>query len=153
MKWKLDRYGSWGYTDVLAVDWARRLLERIHATQTTGFAGVLSVLYAGGDLVAAHMGMRSRTLWHYWFPAYNPKYARYSPGLILLLKMAERAEAEGLSRIELGGPDDYLYKRRLMNSEIAIAEGAVERTSIVTTARRWRRDVRRAVKTIRHGWR
>ena len=103
MRWKVARYAPRGYRDTFAIPWARRLVERVHATQTRGFGGILSVLYAGDEVAAAHMGLRSHSLWHFWFPAYNPRFARYSPGLMLLLKMAQHASAAGLQGIEMGG--------------------------------------------------
>jgi|ERR1041384_1276098 CelD/BcsL family acetyltransferase involved in cellulose biosynthesis len=136
MKWKFDRYSAEGYEDLFAIPWIRQVMKRIHATQRANFGGVLSVLYAGKELAAAHMGIRSRRIWHYWFPAYNPKYARYSPGLILLLKMVQHSSTLGPDIIELGGPSDYLYKQRLMNSEIDLAEGTIERPSLANLARR-----------------
>lgn len=138
MKWKLDRYSRHGYVDIFAIPWVRQLLERIHATQTPRFGGLLSVLYAGEELVAVHLGMRSHDVWHYWYPAYNPTFARYSPGLILLLRMAQHASTLGLRRIELGGSDEYPYKQRLMNGSDVLLEGAVGRVAAVSAARRWR---------------
>jgi CelD/BcsL family acetyltransferase involved in cellulose biosynthesis len=125
MQWKCDRYGELVYPDQLTQAWSRDLLSRIQGTDTPAFAGALSALSVGDELAAVHMGMRSQSVWHYWLPAFNPKFARYSPGLILLLKMAEHAAASGCSRVELGQPDDYLYKRRLMNHSVPLAAGAV----------------------------
>ncbi|HKP73414.1 MAG TPA: GNAT family N-acetyltransferase [Pyrinomonadaceae bacterium] len=113
-----------GKEDSFSWGWTRRLLELIHATQEEDFAGMLSVLCAGDEVVAAHMGMRSRSVWHYWFPCYSRKFSRYSPGLILLLEMARSAESLGVRLIDLGRGDD-LYKRRFMNAATTIAEGAV----------------------------
>lgn len=96
---------------------------------------MLSVLYAGDRMVAAHFGMRSATVWHYWFPAYDPAYAKYSPGVILLLKMAESAPAQGLKIIDLGC-GEHSYKWRLMNGFVPTAKGSVELPGVVTTARR-----------------
>lgn len=140
MKWKLDRYASRGYEDIFAVGWARELVERVHATREDHFGGMLSLLYAGDELAAALMGMRSRTLWHGWLPAYNPRFARFSPGLILLLRMARHAPRVGLERIELGGPEDYAYKQRLMSGSIALAEGTVDRMGWMRAARELRRS-------------
>jgi CelD/BcsL family acetyltransferase involved in cellulose biosynthesis len=94
-------------------------------TETTEFAGMLSALYAGGELVAAHMGMRSRTCWHYWYPAFDPRLARYQPGLVLLLEMARHAADLGVTRIDLGAGDEH-YKVRLANASDLVARGRVE---------------------------
>jgi hypothetical protein len=85
---------------------------------------MLSVLSVDGRVIAAHMGMRSRSDWHYWFPSYDHEFARFSPGLLLLLKMAEAAPAMGISRIDLGKGESQ-YKNRLGSAETMISEGSV----------------------------
>ena len=124
MRCKSAQYRRGGWADIFALPWVARLLGRIHATRTEEFAGVLSALYAGGRLVAAHMGMRSRTIWHYWFPCFRREFAAYSPGLVLLLEMIRSAEPLGLKLLDFGRGDNP-YKRRFMNTAIPIAEGVV----------------------------
>jgi CelD/BcsL family acetyltransferase involved in cellulose biosynthesis len=145
LSWKSVQYRKTGWRDLFALKWGRSLVEHIHATQSESFAGMLSLLYAGDNLVAGHLGMRSRSVWHYWFPAYNPRFAKYSPGLILLLKMAERAPQIGLRTIDLG-TGLTLYKRRLMNASVSVAEGSVERPSWLSFLRRARRKAKRLVQ-------
>lgn len=125
MCWKSKQYQEFGSYDRFAIPWVVALLERLQQTQTDGFAGALSALYAGDTLVAAHFGLRSAREWHGWFLSYNTRFARYSPGLILLLRMAAAAAAAGLERFELGGGVD-LYKRRLANGFSLKARGCVE---------------------------
>jgi len=144
--WKSAQYRKTGWRDLFALKWGRSVVEQIHATQTESFAGMLSLLYAGERLVAGHMGMRSRTVWHYWFPAYDPQLGKYSPGLILLLKLAQHAPQIGLRAIDLG-TGLTLYKRRLMNASIPVAEGSVERPSWLSFVRGARRKARRLVES------
>jgi CelD/BcsL family acetyltransferase involved in cellulose biosynthesis len=106
---------------------------------------MLSLLYAGKQLVAGHLGMRSRTVWHYWFPAYDRQFAKFSPGLILLLKMAQEAEELGLRCIDLG-TGLTLYKRRLMNAAVSVAEGSVERSSCLLLSRSLKRNLKALLK-------
>ena len=68
--------------------------------------------------------MRSRTAWHYWLPTYDRDFAKYSPGLILLLEMAAQAQALGIQTIDLG-KGNALYKQRLMNGAVPLLEGVV----------------------------
>jgi len=144
LNWKSDQYRKTGWRDLFALKWGRSLVERIHATQSEGFAGMLSLLYAGDHLLAGHLGMRSRTIWHYWFPAYDPQFAKYSPGLLLLLKMCEHAPRMGLRTIDLG-TGMTLYKRRLMNASVSVAEGSIERPSWLSLVRGMRRKAKRLV--------
>ena len=138
MRWKFDRYRTRGYFDIYAEPWIRQLLDRIHAKLTPQFGGVLSLLFAGGELAAGHFGLRSRSLLHHWFPAYNPNFATYSPGMILMLEIAKHAPVAGVRQIELGGFDDYPYKRRLMTHSIELAEGVAHVNPAVVAVQRAR---------------
>jgi CelD/BcsL family acetyltransferase involved in cellulose biosynthesis len=91
-------------------------------TQEQEFAGCLSALYVGDDLAAVHAGMRSDRAWHWWFPVYEDRYAKYSPGLILLLDVAREAARLGLDYLDLGKGDDP-YKQSFTNAEIRPSEG------------------------------
>lgn len=136
MGWKFDLYRGLGYSDVFQERWIRHLVEGIHSTQTPHFGGLLSLLYSGDELVAGHMGMRSRSLLHHWFPAFNPQFAHYSPGMVLMLEIAKQAPTVGVRHIELGGYDDYPYKQRLMTHSIELAEGIAHVLPGVAATRR-----------------
>lgn len=111
MRLKSEQYLRTGRWDRFAVPWIAELIERVHACPGPRVSGILSVLYAGSEIVAAHLGMRYGPVWHSWFPAYDVRFAAASPGLILDLEMAKAAESLGASRIDLGrkGP----HKQRL----------------------------------------
>jgi CelD/BcsL family acetyltransferase involved in cellulose biosynthesis len=145
LNWKSEQYRRSRWPDLFARAWARGLAEQIQMTTTPGFAGMLSLLYAGPWLIAGHFGMRSDTVWHYWFPAYNRDFAKYSPGLLLLVKMAQQAEHLGLRSIDIG-TGITLYKKRLMNASVPVAEGSVERPSYLLALRSARRKLRAWIK-------
>ncbi len=139
LKWKSEQYLRTGLVDAFSFPWTRDLLCNIHSTRRPEFSGMLSSLYAGDTLVSAHMGMRSRVAWHYWFPAYSQEHAHFSPGLILLLEMLRGAEHLGIQYVDLG-KGAALYKDLLMNGAVPIAEGLVEVDGWQTAVRRvWRR--------------
>lgn len=125
LDWKSEQYQRSGWSDLFGTRWGRGLVGRLQGLQSPAFGGVLSLLYAGPRLVAGHLGMRSRTIWHYWFPAYARQFAKYSPGLILLLMMAQCAPEFGLRCIDLG-TGISLYKKRWMNASVSVAEGSLE---------------------------
>jgi CelD/BcsL family acetyltransferase involved in cellulose biosynthesis len=143
LRWKSAQRARTRTLDVLQGGWVRDLLERIRCTETSGFACVLSALYVGEDLWAAHLGLRSETVLHLWFPAFERSYSRNSPGMILLLEMARAAPSQGIERIDLGKGDEH-YKRRLMSGSLELAEGAVE----------FRRATKAVRQTLRNakGW-
>lgn len=138
IRWKSEQYRQAGLPDAFGVPWTRELLARIALTQTAEFAGVCSVLRVGNRIVAAHMGMRSRDTFHYWFPGYDPDFAKFSTGIILLLRMTEALADAGVRTIDLG-KGDAQYKQRLMTGAIELREGAVELPSLLASARRLHR--------------
>jgi CelD/BcsL family acetyltransferase involved in cellulose biosynthesis len=139
--WKTAQFRRNRWRDLFSIPWVRQTIEYIHATQTHEFAGILSALYAGDRLVAAHFGMRSASVWHYWFPTYDPAYAKYSVGVMLLLRIAEAAPALGIQTIDLGC-GEHSYKSRLMNGSVSTANGSVELPCATTLARRMWTPVR-----------
>jgi CelD/BcsL family acetyltransferase involved in cellulose biosynthesis len=138
LEWKSKQYRRTGLTDAFGVHWTRALLQEVMRIQNGGFAGTCSVLRAGGEVVAVHAGMRSRGVLHWWFPTYDARYGAYSPGIILLLRMAEAAAALGIRKVDLG-KGDARYKSSLMTCAAPLREGFVELPSLAAAARRLRR--------------
>jgi CelD/BcsL family acetyltransferase involved in cellulose biosynthesis len=121
---KRRQYGSTGARDFFADARHVALMHRLLDTRTDDFAGMLSAVYAGPQLVAAHFGIRAGAVLHWWFPVYAPDLSRYSPGWILLRAVIAAAPDLGLERIDLGrGMDDY--KRRAMTGQQTVLQGAV----------------------------
>lgn len=117
----------------LELPWMRGALDDVFACDEGVFGGMLSVLYAGDHMVALHLGMRHRDQCHVWFITYDPEFAAYSPGLVLLMGMAEAAQAHGFSLLDLGRGSQP-YKARFQTSSIALGEGAVSRPQWVSHA-------------------
>ena len=118
-------------SNVFRERWTRSLLEHIRAVQQPHFGGRLSALYAGDTLVAAHMGMRSEQVWHWWFPVYERVYSRLSPGTQLLLLTAEHAAGENHAFLDLGKGTES-YKQRFADSHLSLVEGWVSSPSPMT---------------------
>ncbi|MFD7894420.1 GNAT family N-acetyltransferase [Streptomyces sp. NPDC059743] len=126
MEWKSAQYRRTGRRDRFAKEWIRALVRQLAETRAPGCSGVLSVLYVADRPVAAHFGLRSRTVLACWFPAYDPAFAKYSPGLILHLRMAEAAAAAGIHTLDLGrGAAEY--KDALKTGGLRVYEGSVAR--------------------------
>lgn len=126
MGWKSAQYRRTGRRDRFAQDWITRLVGLLCRSEEPECRGVLSVLYAADRPVAAHFGLRSRTVLSWWFPAYDRAYAKYSPGLVLQLRMLEAAAADGVETVDLGsGP--ARYKESLKTRDLRVYEGAVVR--------------------------
>jgi CelD/BcsL family acetyltransferase involved in cellulose biosynthesis len=121
---KREQYRRTGALDRLGTRWVVELLRLLQDTDRPDLAGRLSVLHAGGRVVALHLGLRSRRTWHWWIPAYDPAYARHSPGQILLLEMVRACDDEGIDRIDLGAGDSR-YKDRFATDRLVVASGRV----------------------------
>ncbi|MEW2356183.1 GNAT family N-acetyltransferase [Spirillospora sp. NPDC029432] len=122
MAWKSDQYTRTGRTDRFARPWIVDLVRHFHET---GF-GVLSVLRAGDEPVSAHFGLRDGTVMAGWFPAYDTRFGRYSPGMIGHLRLAAGCADAGITEIAMGRGGKE-FKEGFKGREIVIAEGRVAR--------------------------
>jgi CelD/BcsL family acetyltransferase involved in cellulose biosynthesis len=135
---KREQYAATGARDYLATSARRRLLSLLLHTEEPGCSGILSTLHFGDSLVAAHFGIRSEHVLHWWFPVYDPAVAGYAPGWILLRELAMAAPGLGLERIDLGRGDDE-YKRRACTGQVQVAAGAVSGSEVGRVVRQVRR--------------
>jgi CelD/BcsL family acetyltransferase involved in cellulose biosynthesis len=124
-EWKAAQRERTGTFDVLSTPWMRQMVERMLAINDPLFAGVLSVVYAGDRVAAVHLGIRSDTVWHYWFAAYNRDLQVYSPGLIILLEMVRSAPKLGIDMMTLGQGDEP-YKLRFATGSTTLGAGSVD---------------------------
>ena len=125
---KRDQYRATGARDFFAEPDRRNLLHRLMHTKGEGFAGVLSTVHAGDNLIAAHFGIRSESVLHWWFPVYAPEHGKLAPGWMLLRELVIAAPAMGIDRIDLGRGDDE-YKRRAKTGDSTVCQGIVTRSS------------------------
>lgn len=147
MTWKSEQCQRTGTFDYFAIPWCRQLIERIHQSPGDEFGGLLSTLRVDGNLAAAHFAMRSKRVWHSWFPVYCEEYRDYSPGLILLLQIIRTGMMPGGPEYLDFGKGMSLYKRRFMTSSISVASGVVEMPSILNSVRHCRDAVERWSKS------
>ncbi|WP_433242998.1 GNAT family N-acetyltransferase [Streptosporangium sp. CA-135522] len=137
--WKSDQYRRTGRVDRFARPWIVRLVEELHARRSDDFAGVLTMLYAGDTPVAGHFGLRTAHTLVGWFPAYDPAFARYSPGITHHLHMAEHAADAGLRQVDMG-KGGREYKEWLKTGVLMVAEARISRPSPMAAAQ-WLRRV------------
>lgn len=148
MDWKSAQYRRTGRADRFAQPWIIQLLEHLLEERTESFSGLLSCLYAGEELIAGHFGLRSDRVIPTWFPAYDTRFGRHSPGLLLHLFLAEEAAAAGVVHIDMGrGAKEY--KELLKSRDLVVTEGRVTRR-VPTAALHWARraPIRRLRNTV-----
>lgn len=126
LSWKSDQYRRTGRVDRFAQPWIVELTGLMHASRSPDFSGVLTMLYAGDVPVAGHFGLMTATTLVGWFPAYDTEYARYSPGIVHHMQMAEAAAKSGLHIIDMGKGGKE-YKDWLKSGTLYVAEGRVSR--------------------------
>ena len=121
-----------GIPDFMSWGWVAGLLRDLRDERREDFEGVVTACYAGDALVAAHFGMRTDRVWHWWFPVYEAQYAKYSPGSHLLIEVCRLAAARGITSVDLGKGTEP-YKLEFANAAIDLMEG----TAFRSTASGW----------------
>ena len=139
---KREQYQSTGVHDYFADPTRRDLLHRLHRDGM----GVLSTVRAGPHLIAAHFGIQSGRVLHWWFPVYDKNAAHLSPGWILLRELAQAAPAMGVTRMDLGRGEGE-FKRRAMTGSSTVCIGAVTSGAFRTAARKAIKTAIKAAKS------
>lgn len=146
MTWKSEQYQRTYRSDRFRVAWIRELLETLLETRTESFSGTLSMLRAGDTPIAGHFGLRNGSSLAGWFPAFDPAFRRYSPGLLHHLMLAEHAAAAGIVEIDMGRGAKG-YKDCFRSRDLIVAEGRIVRRS-PSAAVHWAR--REPVRRLRN---
>ncbi len=124
--WKREQLRRQRQLDCFRPSWVMPMLNRVLHTRGESFRPMLTAMYAGDELAAINFGLRSGGVLHGWITAYNPVLRKYSPGLTLIVKLAEAAASLGVSRIDMGRGDES-FKRNFCSGATRLAEGAVDR--------------------------
>lgn len=133
--WKSEQYRRTRHFDAFSVAWTNMIVDWLMASEDRECRGVFSTLEIGGQLVAGHFGMRSQDVMHYWFPAYDPAFARMGPGLSLLVAICEELSRDGVTEVHLG-PGDYDFKEHLAAWQMPLAMGFAHSPSMFSAAYR-----------------
>jgi CelD/BcsL family acetyltransferase involved in cellulose biosynthesis len=144
---KRDRYQRTRTFDLLGLDWTSNLLRDLFDVRGESFRGLLSALWAGDHLVAAHFGFVSHGILHYWFPAYQYRHRRYSPGTQLMIEITSAAADSGIRRIDLGYGESDL-KHRFANDRTTVQYGCYAWNAATRRLMHGRYEVRQAMKRL-----
>lgn len=133
--WKRDQLRKGGRPDCFRPAWVVPMLERLLHTRGESFQSMLSALYVGDALLAVNYGLRWGSVMHGWITAFNPEYRKFSPGLILLARLAQSAESLGIRRIDMGRGKES-FKKSFGSGSRLLAEGAVDRRFVAGSVQR-----------------
>jgi CelD/BcsL family acetyltransferase involved in cellulose biosynthesis len=143
---KRGQYAATGARDYFSESNRIELMSRLLHTRDPAFAGILSTVHIGDDLVAAHFGIRADGVLHWWFPVYDPAYSHLSPGWILLRELVAATPVLGIHRIDLGRGDDE-NNRRAKTGETLVCEATITRSGVRRSLRRARHALVASVKS------
>lgn len=129
---KREQYRRTRALDVFVAPWVNHTIQSLFEQRGPHLSGLLSTLEINGELAAAHFGMRSASVLHYWFPVFWPEHAHLGPGLSLYCEMARSLADDGITQIQMG-PGEYDFKRRLGNAGFAIVSGQIQQASLTRT--------------------
>jgi CelD/BcsL family acetyltransferase involved in cellulose biosynthesis len=132
--WKAEQYRATGVENLFALGWPQCIVEALLRQPHGKFRATLTILLAGAGPVAGILGMQCENVWHWWFPAYSPEHARFSPGMLLFVKMLEELSRAGIVEIDLGKGESS-FKQRFANAATFVVEGSHVRPLMV--ARTW----------------
>jgi CelD/BcsL family acetyltransferase involved in cellulose biosynthesis len=137
MRWKSDQYRRTGWIDSFDRPWMVGLVESLFSDRNEHFSGQLSVSFAHDTPLAASFYLRSGPMLAGIFSAYDPDFARRSPGLIHHLRTFEASAECGVRTVDLGKGSEQ-YKEALKTADRFVSEGMVARGPITATAHRAR---------------
>ena len=126
LTWKREQMRRTGVTDIFEHGWIDSVVRDSFAAPASdpNFGGALFVLRLGGEAIAVLFCLRAGKALHAWFVAYDPKYADYSPGIILFAEVIKAAAAAGFTEMDLG-PGDYSFKESFANYQRPIGSGFI----------------------------
>jgi CelD/BcsL family acetyltransferase involved in cellulose biosynthesis len=145
--WKSAQYRATGQTDIFATPWTGRLLKDLFERRTPAFGGGLFTLTIGGELAAAQFNLCGPRTVHGWMITHNPKFERYSPGIMLFQQILRWMDGGPYRWLDLGY-GDYRFKRELSNRKLTVAHGFVGLPSPAALARGVAYSVRRTAEAL-----
>jgi CelD/BcsL family acetyltransferase involved in cellulose biosynthesis len=123
MGWKSEQCRRNAWQDIFDRPWVVELTDYLFSCRSDLFSTSLSVLYAGETPVAGQFGLRCGGYFAGWFTAYDAGFHSYSPGLIQVMRLAEKLAEAGVEVIDMGGSAPYQSK--LKSHDLYFGKGMV----------------------------
>lgn len=144
---KRAHYRRTNILDLFHTPWTQELVKNLARNPANEAHVMLSLLWAGDRVVASHIGFREGELLHYWFPAYDIQYRKYSPGSALFIELVRRASEHGIKAIDMGFGEQP-YKRKQTDTQTDVAFGYVSDSSLRRTMYRAGLAKQRLMKSL-----
>ncbi|MBL4871041.1 MAG: GNAT family N-acetyltransferase [Robiginitomaculum sp.] len=121
---KREQYARTKLHDVLRPIWVNKMLDMLRHGECENINTILSTLRVDGRLVAAEFNMQSGDLLHGWLTAYNPKFSKYSPGLLLTQHIIKAMPQYGFTLYDSGSGNSH-YKKYFTNQLTPLGKGPI----------------------------
>ncbi len=144
---KRGKYQRTKTFDILSVGWAADLLRCLQGVKQPNFQGILQTMWAGDELVCVHFGMLTEKILHYWFPIFDHRFSRYSPGTEMMMLVAKECCQRGIEKLDLGYGDDP-WKFKFCNGNTKVLNGQVNFNPLEMKMARTRYVVRTKLKDM-----
>lgn len=145
--WKQAQWRATGQTDVFAAGWPLALVRNLFESRDPDFGGILFTLHIGDKLAAAQMDLRGGRNIHSWIIGHDPRFERYSPGMLLFQDILRWMDDTPYSRLDLGA-GDYRFKRELSNVKVGVTHGFIGAPSAAALMRETAYAVRKAAEAL-----
>ena len=122
IEWKSRQFRRTQALDDFDMPWNAPFLHELLRTRERSCTGLLSGLFVNKFPIALHMGSVSPEVLQTCYTAYDPAYAEYSPGSLLLFSQVTHCLRQGIPILDLGKGNEP-YKRRWANDSLWVAEG------------------------------
>ncbi len=132
---KRAQYQRTNVRDALGKTWKPDLLHKLCEYEFASCRGLLSTVSAGGQWIATHFGILGNGMLQYWLPVYNPAYAKYAPGRLLIHQIIESSHLASIHTIDRG-EGDTPSKRELANEEHQFFRGVWHNKSVASQVAR-----------------
>jgi CelD/BcsL family acetyltransferase involved in cellulose biosynthesis len=118
------QYKCSGLHDMFDCGWTIDVLRQIAEVKDKAFGLRVGVFRHEGKIVAAEICLIKGDHLHFWFPTYGCDYHRYSPGILLALKIMEHVSGLGVKQVDFGVGDEA-YKQNLTKPAQSCFEGQI----------------------------
>jgi hypothetical protein len=125
---KREQYQRTGRHDITLCGWTMDAIKALKRKSADDYGLRMGVLRDNDTILAAEICLIDRQTLHFWFPAYDPAFFRYSPGLVLTYEIIAHLSGQGFEVFDFGsGGEDY--KTSVTIPDVVCFEGHIVRPS------------------------
>lgn len=125
--------------------WLKRVLRRSLDCDERDYSGIIFALMAGDRPLALNYCLRGSGVLQGQMMAFDAAFAAYSPGVQLIVKLIEWAQANGFREVDFGGGGGEL-KRQLATTQRDLVWGSAGPPSFSSAVRQTQYAVRRRIE-------